>query len=212
MRRAAAPATERIIKRYDNRKLYDSAARRYVTLDELARLVGRGEEVRVLDQKTGEDLTTIVLAQVVLEGVKERTSRIPRQVLARLIRLGQARASAWREWEGPQKAGARARDEAERIVSGLLAKGRLTIDEGLALRHEIARAVQRVASDTQRGVEQRVHSLLDHAQTERGVHPALARFKENLLAFEASLPAAAAQRRPARLGGTRRKQRTTRSS
>ena len=47
-----------------------------------------GEEVQVLDQKSGEDLTNLVLAQVVLEGVKEKTAQIPRQVLTRLVRLG----------------------------------------------------------------------------------------------------------------------------
>lgn len=210
MKRAIAPPSERVIKRYDNRKLYDPAARRYVTLTGLARLVGRGEDVRVLDQKTGEDLTTTVLAQVVLEGVRERTARIPRQVLVRLIRLGQAPRSAWREWEGAQKAAARARDEAERIVSGLLAKGRLTIDEGLGLRQEIAHAVQRIAIDTQRGVEQRVHRLLDHAEAERGVQPALARFKEQLLALEGSLHAKTPRRRPGR-GAADRKRRRVRS-
>ena len=68
----------RLIRRYENRKLYDPAARRYVTLDDLAATVSAGEEVQVLDQKSGEDLTNLVLAQVVLEGVKEKTAQIPR--------------------------------------------------------------------------------------------------------------------------------------
>jgi polyhydroxyalkanoate synthesis repressor PhaR len=210
MTRAAGRPSERLIKRYDNRKLYDPAARRYVTLTGLARLVARGEDVRVVDQRTGEDLTTTVLAQLLLEGVKERTARIPRQVLARLIRLGRAPASAWHEWDGPQKAAARARDEAERIVSGLLARGRLTLDEGLGLRQEIAHAVQRIAIDTQRGVEQRVHRLLDRAEDGHGVHPALARFRERLLAFEGSLPAGARRRRTG-AGTARRRRRKIRS-
>ena len=52
-------AGERVIKRYENRKLYDPQARRYVTLEGLGELVARGEDVRVVDQKTGEDLTTV---------------------------------------------------------------------------------------------------------------------------------------------------------
>ena len=83
----AAPAA-RLIRRYDNRKLYDTTARRYVTVEGLGRLVGAGEDVRVVNQRSGEDLTAMVLAQVIVEGIKERTARISGQVLARLIRLG----------------------------------------------------------------------------------------------------------------------------
>ena len=83
----AAPAA-RLIRRYDNRKLYDTTARRYVTVEGLGRLVGAGEDVRVVNQRSGEDLTAVILAQVIVDGIKERTARISGQVLARLIRLG----------------------------------------------------------------------------------------------------------------------------
>jgi len=91
MKAGASVPAERTIRRYDNRKLYDAQARRYVTLDELSRLIGGGTEVRVVEQRTGEDITTVVLAQVVLEGIKQRTATIPHQVLSRLIRLGSGR-------------------------------------------------------------------------------------------------------------------------
>ena len=117
MVKAALPAAERVIRRYDNRKLYDAQARRYVTLEELARLVAAGTEVRVVEQRTGEDITTVVLAQVVLEGIKQRTANIPHQVLSRLIRLGSSRTGGLAEWLDPQEASTRARHEAERIVS-----------------------------------------------------------------------------------------------
>ena len=94
MKAGATRRAERTIRRYDNRKLYDAEARRYVTLDELSRLIGGGTEVRVVEQRTGEDITTVVLAQVVLEGIKQRTATIPHQVLSRLIRLGSGPASA----------------------------------------------------------------------------------------------------------------------
>ena len=139
MTRKAAPAPARLIRRYDNRKLYDVRQRRYVVLDDLARMVGAGEEVRVEDRRTGEDLTAVMMAQVILEGVKQRTARIPGQVLARLVRLGFAPDGGQR-WPDPAQAAAQARQEAERIVAGLLARGRLTLDEGLVLRQEIAGA------------------------------------------------------------------------
>ncbi len=174
VRRASSPAPvshERVIKRYENRKLYDPQARAYVTLEDLAQAIGRGVELRVVDQATGQDLTTVVLAQVILEGLKQRTASIPQQVLARLIRLGSGPAAAWTDWLAPHDAAARARQEAERIVSGLLAKGRLTLDEALALRQEIAGSVQRLVAEAQGALESRLHRLLERSAGEPGVSP-----------------------------------------
>ncbi len=57
----------RLIKRYGNRKLYDTQESRYVTLEVIASLVKQGEEVRVLDNDSGEDLTAVTFAQIILE-------------------------------------------------------------------------------------------------------------------------------------------------
>lgn len=180
-------SADRVIKRYDNRKLYDAETRRYVTLGDLAEMVADGIEVRVLDQRTGEDLTAAVLAQVILDGIKERTATIPRQVLSRLIRLGARGAERFGRWMGPQEAAARARSEAERIVEGLIARGRLSLEEALGLRQDIASTVQRLVTEAQHGLEERIRGLLDVTEREGGVHPALSSLKERLLAFEAYL-------------------------
>jgi polyhydroxyalkanoate synthesis repressor PhaR len=162
----AAPAP-RVIRRYGNRKLYDPAARRYVTLEDLARMVAEGQEIHVLDQKTGEDLTSLTLIQVLLEGVKQGASRIPRQVLTRLIRIAAGPASAWGEWPEPQDTAGRARHEAERIVSRVIGRGRLSLDDAVALRHDLGQMVHRMVSEAQSGVESRLRALL-----ERGEHVA----------------------------------------
>jgi polyhydroxyalkanoate synthesis repressor PhaR len=167
----------RLVKRYENRKLYDTQARRYVTLEHLARLVGTGEEVRVTDQRTGEDLTTLMLAQVVLEGIRTRTWRIPGQALARLIRLGGRAAGA--AWMSPQEATRRARQETERIVGRLL--GRLSLEDAVALRQDLTGAVQRIVSEAQHGLEERVRGLLDRLEGESGAHPLLAAVRTRLL-------------------------------
>ena len=130
----ARQAGARTIRRYENRKLYDPAGRRYVTLEDLARDVGAGQDIQVLDQKTAEDITNQVLAQLVLERIKERTVSVPRQVLTRLIRVGARRVSAAADWPGPQQLATRASDEAERIVARLIARGRLTLEEAVSLR------------------------------------------------------------------------------
>ena len=190
-----ADTAERVIKRYDNRKLYDTEARAYVTLADLARTLAGAVDIKVVDQKSGEDMTTVVLAQIILEGIKEKTATIPRQVLARLIRLGLGPSSAWGHLASPPAAAVRAKAEAERIVGALLARGRLTLDEGLALRQEIAGSVHRLVADAQHGVESRLKGLLEWSEKEAGVNPSLQALKERLLSFENYLeePAAAAR-------------------
>jgi len=60
----------RVIKRYANRKLYDTRDSRYVTLDRIAELVRNGEEVKVLDNRSKNDLTKVTLAQIIYEEQK----------------------------------------------------------------------------------------------------------------------------------------------
>ncbi len=188
---------ETLIKRYENRKLYDPGARRYVTLTDLARLVADGGEIRVVDQRTGEDLTTLVLAQVVLEGIKERTAEIPRHVLSRLIRLA-ARPASWGDWASAHEVAARARAEAERIVSGFVAKGRLSLDEAVAVRQEIAGTVQRLVSDAQQALEARFRGLFERPAP-GGALASLRALEERLLAFEHVLEPEAPPAPPARV-------------
>lgn len=188
----AAPLGARLIKRYDNRKLYDPGAKRYVTIADLARMIGRGEEVRVEDQRTGEDMTNVTLAQVVLEGLKQRTAAVPRQVLTRLIRLG-AGAGPRSKWMAPQEGAARARREAEAIVAGLLSRGRLTLEEGLALRQEITESIHRLVTEAQHGIEARFHGLIEKTAG-GGAGASLDSLKERLLAFETYLTEPKAQK------------------
>lgn len=148
----------RLIRRYDNRKLYDVAARRYVTLDELQALVAGGLEVTVLDQKTGDDLTSLTLAQILLEGLRQRTARIPHALLVQLIRL-QSLPGPGGHWPTAQEAAQRTREEAEKIVGRLLARGRLSLEEGIALRHDIVQSVGHLVSDAQAGLESGIHRL-----------------------------------------------------
>jgi polyhydroxyalkanoate synthesis repressor PhaR len=182
------------IKRYANRKLYDAAARRHVTLEDLGRRVADGEDIMVEDQETGEDLTNLVLAQVVLESVKDRTTNIPRQVLTRLVRFASGKVPRGRR---PSLA-TRAREEAERIVARLLARQKLSLEEAMGLRQEIAHSVQRVAGEAQRGLEQALRGVFEHTEREGGLTPSLLALKERLLTLETYLeaPGRSAPRRP----------------
>src|SRR5437588_11712271 len=65
-----------LIKKYANRKLYDTRASRYITLDEIAQLVRDGDEIKVVDRDNGHDLTHVTLSQIVLEEEKRGPARI----------------------------------------------------------------------------------------------------------------------------------------
>jgi polyhydroxyalkanoate synthesis repressor PhaR len=172
-----------VIRRYGNRKLYDPEAGRYVTLEDVARMVAGGGEVEVVDQKTGEDLTSLTLAQVLLERMRNGASRIPRQVLTRLIRIATGPASAWGEWPEPQDAAGRARQETERIVSRVLGRGRLSLDEAVALRQDVGQMVHRLVAEAQAGVESRFRALLERGEGVAG--RSLEALRGGLQAFEA---------------------------
>lgn len=75
----------RIIKRYSNRKLYDTKDSRYVTLLQIAEMVRAGEEVQIIDNNTKDDLTEITLAQIIYEEQKAHSRNVPLQTLKELI-------------------------------------------------------------------------------------------------------------------------------
>ena len=75
-----------VIKKYGNRRLYDTDESRYVTLDELAAKIRAGAELRIVDAQTGEDLTQATLTQIVLE-TGHAARFLPVQLLTQMIRL-----------------------------------------------------------------------------------------------------------------------------
>jgi polyhydroxyalkanoate synthesis repressor PhaR len=82
---AAPPSPQRIIKRYSNRKLYDTKDSRYVTLLQIAEMVREGEEVQIIDNNTKDDLTEVTLAQIIYEEQKAHSRNVPLQTLKELI-------------------------------------------------------------------------------------------------------------------------------
>lgn len=81
---------ERLIKRYGNRKMYDTQASCYVTLDGVADLVRAGEEVRIVDNATREDITALIFAQIIFEEEKRKNGLLELPVLRWIIRQGGA--------------------------------------------------------------------------------------------------------------------------
>jgi polyhydroxyalkanoate synthesis repressor PhaR len=82
---ATTELPRRIIKRYSNRKLYDTKDSRYVTLLQIAEMVRSGEEVQIIDNNTKDDLTEVTLAQIIYEEQKSHSRNVPLQTLKELI-------------------------------------------------------------------------------------------------------------------------------
>jgi polyhydroxyalkanoate synthesis repressor PhaR len=74
-----------VIKKYENRRLYDTAAKRYVNLDDIAALIRQGKEVKVVDARSGDDLTRVTLTQIITEDAKEKPTGLPLELLRQLI-------------------------------------------------------------------------------------------------------------------------------
>jgi len=83
-----------VIKRYSNRKLYDTQESRYVTLEEIEEMIRAGREISVVDASSGEDLTSVTLTQIILENERNHRANLPSAFLHQLIKHGEA----WQEF------------------------------------------------------------------------------------------------------------------
>lgn len=170
----------REIVRYRNRKLYEKSERRFVTLDDIARSVAQGDRIRVVSADTGEDITARVLSRALASD--KVATRPSTDALALLLRAGSdaaetmagvaervgatRMAGAMRKATDPEKIAetfapvARrietARNDVEKIVAGLVGRGRLTWEEGARLREDVGHVFRESLAD----VAARVGDLL----------------------------------------------------
>ena len=86
------PAKPVLIKKYENRRLYDTTNSRYINLEEVADFVRRGYDVRVADAVSGEDITRVILTQIIAEGAKTPDSSFPLDILRQMV-IASGRAS-----------------------------------------------------------------------------------------------------------------------
>jgi len=154
----AAGREPKVIKRYTNRKLYDTVESRYVTLEEIAEMVKAGAEVKILDNRTKEDLTSVTLAQIIFEEEK-KTSKMSLRTLRDLIRHGGEKAQQFVE---ETQAELRDRVEglrqvAEQRVQTLIVKGQATGDRA----KDLVSASQEAVGQFQRRVDERVRAAVE---------------------------------------------------
>ena len=168
-----------LIKKYSNRKLYDQTHSRYVTLDEIASRIRDGHEVKVVDATSGEDLTGVTLAQVLLENERSHKTAFPAAFLHQLIKHGESMqeffqkymlasldafvsgqqdtSRAWRDWAAragwiPPAPGSGGAGPGEPAAAG----GPARADEGKAADDQALRAEVQSLKEMVRQLEQRL--------------------------------------------------------
>jgi len=143
-----------LIKRYANRKLYNTATSRYITLKGIAELVEAGEDVRVVDNESGQDITSVTLSQILVDSERESRS-VPKTLLSDLIqRGGDALYGALRRGVGDASEGI---EELQRNVRRFI---HLREEDGQRLSDWIAYATPDFDKVVQTAME-RVFKLLD---------------------------------------------------
>jgi polyhydroxyalkanoate synthesis repressor PhaR len=139
-----------VIKRYPNRKLYNTEAKEYITLEGIAALIRQGEEIQVVDHATGQDLTALTLTQVIFEQEKKRRGFLPQSVLTGLIQAGGERMSTLRHaLATPLDLARQVDEEIEGRLQALINRGELAADEGRRLRDELLAAGTRSSGRSQ---------------------------------------------------------------
>jgi polyhydroxyalkanoate synthesis repressor PhaR len=172
-----------LIKRYANRKLYNTATSRYITLKGIAELIEAGDEVRVIDNETGEDITSVTLSQILVD-TERSNRRVPGTVLSDLIqRSGDVLYSALKKRVGDASEGF---EELQRNMKKLLSP-----KEAAARRAEwVALATPDLDRLVQRAVERVMRALdLPRRSDLAALEQRLDRVLEELGARATKLPA-----------------------
>ncbi len=149
-----------IIKRYPNRKLYDTTRKKYITLDGINGLIHEGETLQVVDHISGEDITAITLSQVIFENEKKKSGYLPHTVLAGLIQSGGTTLhNLRREIGNTLESLSNVDEEIERRVGVLVDRGELTREQAEELISKLI-SVDQTKIDLISPLEQTIRKVL----------------------------------------------------
>ena len=185
-------ADPRVIKRYANRKLYDTQRSRYVTLEQIADLIRAGEDVKIVDNTSKEDLTSVTLAQIIFEEEKRQKHFLPLGALRNIIASGGGSLT-----ELASQAGARVRsvfrrgdeEEPEAAGDGLEAAQPGAQDEGgpVHAMKEFLERSQLTFDEWQRRVDERIRQVVETLAPWTGLQKEIAELEQRLLELEKRL-------------------------
>ncbi len=150
------------IKKYANRKMYDTHDKRYVTMEELSELIKQGEEVMIIDNRTGEDISTAIISQLIGRDNKEKDKTVSSQLLMQLLRKGGGTLTDYAKkymslWQGAFNM---AEDELTPLVNRLVKNKELSISEAVKLKKEILGYTSALKSWIGESIDKRVGEVL----------------------------------------------------
>lgn len=148
-----------VIKRYANRKLYNTNDSCYVTLSEIAQMVKTGVDVKIVDYKSKKDITSVTLAQIIFEKEKRQKNLSP-QTLKDIIRSG---GGAITDFFQKKVNLGQIREEAEKTVEAvekLIAKSAFTPDDGAKLVRELVRNSYNNMEELQHKIDERIKNVV----------------------------------------------------
>jgi polyhydroxyalkanoate synthesis repressor PhaR len=179
--------TRRVVKRYSNRKLYDTRDSKYVTLLEIAELIRAGEDIQVIDNSSKEDKTEVTLALIISEELKTQPRGIPLATLKSLIR---ERGEKWLSQlrEGP--IGKLMPKEVEGLALESEEK-KATDDRGLEAqpRETIAKGIRATLEQWQVAIDERVRTIIPTGPSLPEIQAELLRISDRLAVLEAQFAA-----------------------
>src|SRR5215472_1528621 len=190
----------RLIKRYGNRKLYDVAASRYVTLDGIRALVQEGKDVRVVDNDSGEDLTRLTLAQIIYEAEKRTNGGaggLSLPLLRRLVQFGDEavrdlRRGVERGREALESVREAAGQRVQQFVGGGQRKGR----KNHSLFEDLLEAPQRTLDDLQHRIDAQVRQSVERVTSHPALRREIRRIERSLRQIEERIGKVAQRRSP----------------
>lgn len=153
-----------IIKRYQNRKLYNTQSKQYITLEQIEKLIKGQEEVRVIENNTGEDITGTTLSQIIFELEKNRSSFLPVDLLFTLVqssghRIEEIRQSIFNSMNLTHHFDV----EIERRINQLIDEGELTQEMGMQILKKLL-AVNFRRDELIENIEGRIEEFLNQRQ------------------------------------------------
>ena len=186
-------ATSHLIKRYGNRKLYDTKASAYITLDGIAELVRQGKDLRVIDNDTGEDLTAVTFAQIIFEEEKRKSGLLSLPVLRWIIHQGgEALQDLMDGVERGREALDSAREFAEKGMQQLVRSGR--DKSGRSLIGDFLEQPQKQLDQLQKRVDAQVRESVDRIAGHPAIQREIVRLERSVKRLEQQL--ARLKRRP----------------
>lgn len=175
----------RLIKRYGNRKLYDTQESRYVTLEGIAGFVKQGEEVQVVDNDSGEDLTAVTFAQIILEEERRKNGFLPLPMLRKIIQQGEATIQdiGTRVDRGISAIGSIGESAGKRVQE-IVGKA---APQGKAILEDLLTTPQRQLEALQKRIDERVKQSVERIASIPAVQKELTRIERSIARLEERL-------------------------